>query len=171
MKKNKTLVALLTNVALAVIVFMVLTRWQERDMLESNTPAPRLTAYSLDGEEFQFPLVSKKAKHTLVYFFAPWCKICHISIGNLNIIHNQFDGSELEIFIVALDWQSRTEIIDYMAEHELNFPVIMGDQQWQSRYKIQGFPTYYLLNSEGDIVARSMGYSSSIGMIGRILAN
>lgn len=160
------------EIVFAVTIFTLLSTWQESGMLESNERAPILTAQYLNGESKTFPSsASLSSERTLIYFYAPWCKVCDVSIGNLNILRNQFSDSELHIVIVVLDWVSRAEVRDYLTDHELNFPLILGDEKWQEQYKIKGFPTYYLLNQQAEIIARSIGYSSSIGMVGRVKLN
>ncbi len=138
-------------------------------MLSSNSTAPRLSAMGLDGQMYQFPEPSSEADKTLIYFFAPWCTVCHLSIGNLSILRDQISEDKLTILIVALDWKNKNEIEDYVIEHELDFPVLLGDQRWLQQYKIKGFPSYYLLDNKGNIVSKSMGYSTSIGMLARSL--
>lgn len=155
------------EILIAVIIFSALSYWQESSMLESDAPAPTLSALSLDGKSYQFPLTSETSERTLVYFFAPWCTVCHLSIENLNIVRNQIDRSKLNIIIVALDYKSVSEVEEFLADHDLDFPIILGNQQWQASYKIKAFPSYYILNKQGDILSRSMGYSSSIGMLRR----
>jgi len=167
MKKVKYVLVLIGQVIIAVVIFTLLSSWQEREMLETSSTAPKLSAQSLKGDIYQFPLTSNKGTKTLVYFFAPWCNICHLSIGNLNLLRGQIAENELDIIIVALDWTSKAEVEQFMTEHELQFPVILGTPQWQQLYKIQGFPSYYLLNPEGEILSRSMGYSTTIGMLRR----
>jgi len=154
-----------------VAIFSALSYWQETSLLESNSRPLTITAKTLDGQIINFPNSKSMPEKTLIYFFAPWCKVCHLSISNLNILRNQVSESELDIIIVALDWNSTAEITEYMAKHELKFPVILGDQQWQSQYKIKGFPTYYVLNQKAEIISRSIGYSSSVGMLRRVLLN
>jgi len=134
-------------------------------MLSSNSTAPRLSAMGLDDKIYQFPDPSLKTNKTLIYFFAPWCKVCHLSINNLNILRSQISEDKLSILIVALDWKSKTEIENYMTEHELEFPVLLGNRNWSNQYKIKGFPSYYVLDNNGHIISKSMGYSTSIGML------
>ncbi len=160
----------LGEILFVIAIFMALSYWQERDMLTSETNVPVLTARALDDKLYRFPDKLQKTEHTLIYFFAPWCKICHLSIGNLNILRNQISEERLRVMIVALDWKNKTEIEDYMAEHDLNFPVLLGDQSWYEQYKIKGFPSYYILDNNGAVLSKSMGYSSSVGMIARVLA-
>lgn len=170
MKDLRFWLTLAAEIAFAVLIFMAVSYWQERNMLDSKSDIPVLSAVALDGKTYQIPTISSKAgKKTLLYFFAPWCNICHLSIGNLNILRGQIDESELDIIIVALDWQSKEEIESFIEEHELNFPVLLGTAQWQEQYKIQGFPSYYVVDQEGKVLSHSMGYSSSIGMLRRTL--
>jgi thiol-disulfide isomerase/thioredoxin len=169
--KIKFWAALLAEIAVAIAIFMALSAWQEKDMLASNTIAPVLNATSLAGKNFSFPQQANQSQRTLVYFFAPWCKVCHLSIGNLNILRSQITKDELSIIIVALDWQSKDEIVNYMSEHELDFPVLLGHNGWMDAYKIKGFPSYYILNQQGEVLSRSLGYSSSVGMLARVMAN
>jgi len=150
-------------------IFMALSYWQERDMLTTDSNVPVLTARALDGKLHQFPDKQQKAEHTLIYFFAPWCKICHLSIGNLNILRDQIGEERINILVVALDWKNTAEIEDYVAEHDLNFPVLLGDLSWQEQYKVKGFPSYYIVDNNGTVLSKSMGYSSSVGMIARAL--
>jgi len=154
-----------------VVVFSALSYWQETSLLDSKSRPATIIANTLDGQVISFPDTDNMPDKTLIYFFAPWCKVCHISISNLNILRSQVPESKLDIIIVALDWKSNSEITEYMAEHELTFPVIMGDQQWLQQYKIKGFPTYYVLDKEAQVISRSIGYSSSVGMLRRVLLN
>ena len=135
-------------------------------MLETSISAPVLSGVTMDGDIYKFPSNSTH-KSTLIYFFAPWCKICHLSIENLNILRGQVDESELAILIVALDWTSKTEVADFLAKHDLDFPVILGDKQWQQQYKIKGFPSYYVIDENNKISSKSMGYTSTVGLIRR----
>jgi hypothetical protein len=74
------------------------------------------------------------------------------------------DASELEILVVALDWESREQILQYATEHELNMPVLLGDPEIWSNWKVQGFPTYYVLDREHRVVRRDFGYSTQFGL-------
>ncbi len=159
----------LGEILIIVAIFMALRYWQEMDMLTSDANVSVLTARALDGKQYRFPDEQQNSEHTLIYFFAPWCKICHLSIGNLNILRKQISEDRLKIMIVALDWKNKAEIADYTAEHDLDFPVLLGDQSWHDQYKIRGFPSYYILDKKGVVLSKSMGYSSSIGMIARAL--
>ena len=179
MKKLRFWLILAAQISFAILIFMGASYWQEKDMLNVDSTIPVLSAVALDGKTYQIPastsIISRFTetadKKTLIYFFAPWCTVCHLSIGNLNILRGQLDESELDIIIVALDWKSKQEVEQFISEHELDFPVLLGDIQWQQQYKIKGFPSHYVIDHNGKVLSHSMGYSSSVGMLRRTLFN
>ncbi len=155
---------LLVEIALIIGIFYGITLWQTRHLLpaDGSTPAPLFTLQSLDGKTYH--LADSRGSQTLLYFFAPWCSICHLSIGNLETLSQTNNSEKLTIFIIALSWKTVTEIQDFIKEHKLTIPVLLGTPELTALYHIKGFPTYYVLNSQGNVIARDMGYSSELGL-------
>ena len=106
---------------------------------------------------------------TLVYFFAPWCKICAASSGNIDHLRNLRDDDELQIVLVALDWQTQAEVQEYVERHEISNPVLLGDSKVSTDWNIYAFPTYYILDSQRRVVRRDLGYSTFAGLWWRTL--
>lgn len=100
----------------------------------------------------------------LVYFFAPWCRICAASAGNLNRLRRWRDPDDIEIVAVALDWGAADEVRDYVARHDLNVTVVLGEANIARQWQVQAFPSYYVLNSKHHVVRRDIGYSSQLGL-------
>jgi len=156
---------LLAEIAIAFGIFLALSAWQTRNMLADEEQVPVLTAPTISGSMARFPDLTTD-RHSLVYFFAPWCTVCHLSIENLNYVQAQ--NPELNILIVALDYQSVAEVEEFLSEHSLDYPVLLGDRRWSSAYKVTAFPSYYVIDSGGRVVSRSMGYSTMLGMMARV---
>ena len=158
--------SLLLNAALMLIVFVAVSAFQARNMLGTDRQAaPDLQAMTLDGAEFD--LGTADARPTLVYFFAPWCHYCALSSDNLVRLRRLRDESDLRIITVALDWKNVAEVREYAAKHELNVPVLLGDSSVSRDWKIYGFPTYYVLDSDYLVVRRDIGYTTQLGMLWR----
>jgi len=66
--------------------------------------------------------------------------------------------------MVALDWQHENEVREYAEKHSLNVPVALGDAKITEDWKVFGFPTYYVLDSQQRIVSRDFGYSTQLGL-------
>ncbi len=154
---------LLLNVVFVVVVFLAVTAFQTRNMLSASaTPAPALRGMLLDGGAYDLAAVGDKP--VLVYFFAPWCKICGASADNLVRLRRWRDESSLEILTVVLDWQTVSEVRDYVERHDIELPVVLGDWQVARDWQIQAFPTYYVLDRDKRVQRRDLGYSTQFGL-------
>jgi peroxiredoxin len=155
--------SLLANVAIAGLVFFAATAFQTRDMLATERqPAPPLRGATLGGDNYDLAFAA--GRPALVYFFAPWCRVCGASADNLVRLRRLRDQSDLEIVAVALDWQSLDELRDYSARHDLNVPVVLGSAQLARDWRIYAFPTYYVLDSRQRVARRDLGYSTQLGL-------
>lgn len=157
---------LVSQILFFFAIFIVLSEWRASDMRETGTQVRSFTSQTLSGTRVTFPDKSN-SQNTLIYFFAPWCTICHFSISNLDYVHQQF-GDEINILIVALDYESVTEVEKFITDKALNYPVILGDTNWAQEYNISAFPSYYIVDSMGTVLSRTLGYSSTAGMLSRL---
>ena len=155
--------SLLLNAGLIAIVFFGVLGFQSRNMLTADGQvAPELRGTTLSGQPYD--LQDAGPRPALVYFFAPWCRICSASAGNLNRLRRWRDVDDIEIVAVALDWGTVDEVRDYVERHDLNITVVLGDANVARQWQIQGFPSYYVLNGEHRVVRRDIGYSSQLGL-------
>jgi peroxiredoxin len=151
----------LLEAILLVAVIWGISVWQTRDLLPTvNVKAPSFELPALDGKIYR--LTESQAQTTLIYFFAPWCKVCHFSIGNVEKLRQVRTAAELSIFLIALDWQNLDELKQFVAKHALTIPVLLGTSEVALQYRIKGIPTYYILDAEGNIKQRSMGYTTEL---------
>ena len=154
---------LFLNVLFFVAAFLALSAFQTRNMLStSNVPAPALGGPLLRGGNYDIAAV--EGRPTLVYFFAPWCKFCAASSDNLTRLRRLRDDDSLEILTVALDWQDRREVQDYVDRHAIDLPVVLGDSRIAEDWRVYAFPTYYVVDSERRIRRRDLGYSTQFGL-------
>ena len=155
--------SLFLNALFVVVVFVAITAFQTRNMLStSDTPAPELSGPLLRGGNYD--LADAGDRPVLVYFFAPWCRICAVSSDNLVRLRRLRDEESLEILAVALDWQTANEVREYVERHEIDLPVLLGGQQITRDWHIHAFPTYYVLDSGHRIQRRDLGYSTQLGL-------
>ncbi len=133
--------------------------WQTRDMLDTDgtNTIPNQQLVSLDGSVQ--PLL-KEGRKTLVYFWAPWCNICAVSIGSLQSV----DSSQLDIVTIALDYESLESVEQFVQEHGVTATVLLGTAQTRQQFQIKGYPSYYLLNEDAQVVAKSFGFNTGIGI-------
>lgn len=155
--------SILFEVSIIVLILLLFSWFQNRGTLAADgKQAPDFTLASVAGNTVQ--LSQLKGKKVLIYFFAPWCSICHMSGGNLNALRIARSNDELEILVIGLSYEFQAEIQDFANELELTMPVLYGNNQQMQDYKIKGFPTYFVIDEEGKVIHRSVGYSTELGM-------
>ncbi len=149
--------------AFVVAVYVGISAYQTRNLLETDgQAAPPLQGTTLSGQPFG--LADRAGRPVLVYFFAPWCVFCAASSDNVERLRRLRDPEALDIVVVALDWSDKREVEEYVRENHPDLPVVLGEPAVASDWQVQGFPTYYVLDSMHRIVRRDFGYSTQFGL-------
>ena len=149
-----------------ITVFLLIHGWNTRQ-LPDGEQVPGLMLAQLDaGRELAGDLQGLPQNETgVVYFFAPWCFYCRNSIDNLDkLVEN---GDIAWARAVALDYGEIEEVRAFVAETGLRQPVLLGNAQTSRDWNIRAFPTYFVVDADGRISSRSVGYSTSLGLWAR----
>lgn len=149
-------------------LFLLISWFQTLELLDTSgtTQAPEIRLKATNDETID--LKQFQGKTTLVYFWAPWCTVCKLSMPNLQSFHENY-GEKVNVVAVALSYESEDEVKQYMLDKAYSFPSLLGNHQISQEYKIKGFPTYYVLDEQGKVVSKSMGYSTELGIMLRSL--
>lgn len=140
-------------------IWLGISYWQQKDLIQDAVAAPAFNLTSITGDTVR--LGDTQPERTLLYFFAPWCSICKLSIGNLDELNAD---KSLAVIAIALSYQSPVEVERFVGDQELEVPVLLGTHQTLSDYKIEMFPTYYVLDQQKRVISKSVGYSTELGM-------
>jgi hypothetical protein len=152
------------QIAILMAIFAVISSWQTRAMPKGKAPVVSVTA--LDGESFEIPN-TQTPKITLIYFFAPWCAVCRASMRNLDAVREWVPA--LAVHAVALDYESTESVLNFVREVGVTSPVAFGHSEVREAWKISGYPSYVIIGKDQDIQSASIGYSSQLGMLARVL--
>ncbi len=150
--------------ALLVVVIVVgVQAWRARDLLpaDQRTLAPDFTLADLGGRPWS--TAELRGKPAVIYFFAPWCGVCAASSPQLRWFH-RWRGDDVQVLLIGLDWSAPQELHDYAQRHALTMPVLLGDRATGAAYRIQGYPTYYVIDAEGRVARRDTGLSTVAGL-------
>lgn len=148
---------------LAIVLFNALSWYQSRGMLGEGggIRAPGFTLRGIDQQLYD--LDSFAGRPAVLYFFAPWCKVCHASARNLRGL-KEARGDELAVVFIALDWDTAESVRAFAQLHRLPAPILLGDAETTREYRIKGYPTYYVLDRDGIVVRRDLGYTTRLGL-------
>ncbi len=148
----------LLNAVLLVALGWGMHVWQTRDMLDQAESVAPFQTVLLSGEAgLVAPDASRK---TVLYFFAPWCGICRASMGNLSSL----DPAQIQVVVIALDYDSRDEVQQFMDDIGIDIPVHLGTPATRDFFRITAYPSYYVLDTDFRIIGKSVGYSTALGL-------
>jgi thiol-disulfide isomerase/thioredoxin len=153
--------SLLFDAAVLAIIFFAIHTWQTRDLPDDEL-AP-YTELALLGGGMDSAL--RSGEPGIVYFFAPWCRVCRLSIGNLESLVEK--GQVQWATAVALDYANADEVREFIDGSGVSLPVLLGTAETAADWSVRAFPTYYVIDSAGRIQSRSVGYSTWLGMWAR----
>ena len=138
------------QVLMVLVALIAVSAFQSRNMLStSDSLAPPLVAPLLQGGTYD--LAQSRDRPVLVS-------------DNLRRLRRLRSEDSLEIVAVALSWQDREEVVDYVERHDLDLPVLLGGREAANDWSVYAFPSYYVLDSEHRIRRRDLGYSTQLGL-------
>tara|TARA_B100001109_G_scaffold201911_1_gene168687 strand:+ start:76499 stop:77050 length:552 start_codon:yes stop_codon:yes gene_type:complete len=145
-----------------ILLFVAISVWLGRHMLDRDAQAPnsRLTQLSTrQPTPLSWP---SSHERTLVYFFAPWCSVCRISMPGLTLLET--DDQHLRVVAVALDWQDEQEVRQFISDTGFSGEVLLGTPETSAAWKISGYPSYYVVGKNGNILHADRGVSTPPGL-------
>lgn len=127
---------------------------------------PAATFRTLDGEAVT--LASLRGRPVALAFWAPWCGVCAAQSGNLSRAA-RWAGGRARVVSVATAFGDVSEVRAYMKDHAVEYPVLLGDEETVRTFRVEAFPTTYFLDAEGRITGSVAGYTTTAGLLARLL--
>ena len=141
--RTSPVLATLFDILLLAAVMFAIHAWQTRDLPVSE-PAPARPLFTLDGETLKMPV--EEGSVGVVYFFAPWCHVCRASMGNLEDL---LEGGQVDwSSAIALDYENTAQVQQFVDQLGITMPVFLGAGPEIANWKIRGYPTYFVINSD-----------------------
>jgi len=153
---------ILLQVALVLVALWGIGKWQARNLLPERAAAPAIALTSLDGE--QLGTETAKGRKLVLYFFAPWCSVCELSSHNVRALRSGRSEDEVAVYAVGLAYESDADLREFARSHELNVPVLKGTETTQRDYRIDSFPTVYIIDEDSKVQDRVVGYTTELGL-------
>jgi thiol-disulfide isomerase/thioredoxin len=119
--------------------------------------APDFTMTMLDGSELT--LKELRGKPVLLEFWAPWCTGCLYNIPPLKQLHARY--GEAVAFVAPSSETGRQTVGQFVADHDIPYPVGFANRQLLADYRISGIPVTILIDAEGMVSYHHTGQLSA----------
>ena len=122
--------------------------------------APDFTLTSLSGEEIRFSQL--RGKIIFLDFWATWCGPCRESVPHLVSLFKTHRENGFVIIGVSVDKGEPDLVRRFAASMDIPYPIVIATGDLEKQYGVTALPTGFLIDREGRIRDKILGFSPSI---------
>jgi thiol-disulfide isomerase/thioredoxin len=133
-------------------------------------PAPAWELKDIAGKPVR--LADFKGKVVVMDFWGSWCPPCRAELPKFQALYEKYKTNDKVVFL-GMNWERPGEpaarmklVTDFMAKNNYTFPVVIDhDRVAVEAYDLPGFPTVYMIDGNGQIRYRNVGYEEGVEQI------
>lgn len=149
----------LLEVALIIAVIVGAHLYQTRDLPDGM--APPLAGVLTDGKLLE---VGAGGTATLVTFWATWCPVCKAEEGNIVSV-----AKDYRVISVAMQSGDAATVTRYLKERTIDLPALVdAEGDHATDWQVRGVPTHFVVDADGKIRFRVVGYATTWGLKARL---
>ncbi len=123
---------------------------------EVGKPAPNFTATTLEGAKVT--LSGLRGHPVWLSFGAPWCQPCRAENPDIEAAYEKYRAQGLKVLWIVIN-DNRSDIEGYAKRTGLSYPKVDDSSgAIESRYRIDGIPSHFFIDSSG--ILRAIRISS-----------
>ena len=123
---------------------------------------PQVTLKTMDGKAVRVDTLSNGGKPFIIDFFATWCKPCNRELDAISEVYADWqEETGVKIFAVSIDQaQNIHKVKPLVDNHGWEYDVLLDpNSDLRRAFGIQNIPFVLLVDGQGTIVYRHMGYT------------
>ena len=131
---------------------------------DTDEPAPRFRARTMDGEAFDND--SLKGKVTLIQFWATWCQYCKRDQDAVDSITNTFSDKGLVVLAVNAG-EGKKKVRKYLQDSPRACKIVlMEDTNLAAMFQARSYPLYVAIGRNGNLAGTQNGAGGEDALLG-----
>jgi thiol-disulfide isomerase/thioredoxin len=129
-----------------------------------NQTSPSFALYNLDGSKVA--INDLKGKVVVVDFWATWCGPCKASFPAMQKMVTKYKDNQDVKFLFIDTWErvddKKKNAQDFITKNKYSFNVLLDtEDKVVDQFKVEGIPTKFVIDKEGTIRFKSIGFDGS----------
>jgi thiol-disulfide isomerase/thioredoxin len=128
-------------------------------LLPVGTVAPAWTLKDDAGNTVN--LSDFKGKVVFMDFWGTWCPPCRAAMPKTQRLHERFKDQDVVVLGMNFERDPNANPRKFMDDNKYTFGLILKGDTIASRYRVRGWPTFYVIDREGKVVFGEVGFDPS----------
>jgi thiol-disulfide isomerase/thioredoxin len=121
---------------------------------------PDMQLMNAAGEPIQ--LSSLRGKKVFVNLWATWCPPCVAEMPSIQELYNKTKSENTAFVLISFDKNFETAK-NWMLQKNYNLPIFTAGEELPDLFQVQGIPTTFIFNEEGQLIFNMVGSENYAG--------
>lgn len=139
-------------------ILVLLFSCTDKAAKSGGSMAADFTLQDLSGKNVT--LSDMKGKVVLLEFWATWCPPCRASIPGIERLHEKYKDKGVVVLAVSMDDGGWDAVQSFVKEQGIKYTVLKGNDDVAVKYQVRSIPMLMVVDKEGKIVKRYLGFGS-----------